>query len=101
MSRQCPSWCVADHAAEDEPRAVRHRGRTRDVPVVLEGRADDPPRSGELLVELSRRADEAAVWVYVGDGWTGFSLSLESASRLSSALDDVLRDAGTLDATGL
>ncbi len=101
MRRQCPPWCVADHPAEDEPGMVRHRGRTRDVPVVLEGRGAEPPRSGELLVEMSRRADEAAVWVYLGDGWTGFSLSLESASRLSAALAEVLRDAGTLDATGL
>jgi hypothetical protein len=37
------------------------------------------------------------VWVYLGDGWTGFSLSLESATRLSTALGDALRAAGTLD----
>jgi hypothetical protein len=96
MRRQCPSWCVADHDIEDEPGAVRHRGRTRDLPVVLEGRGDAPPRAGELLVEVSRRHDEAAVWVYLGDGWTGFSISLESATRLSDALSDALREAGTL-----
>lgn len=101
MRRQCPPWCVADHHAEDEPGAVRHRGQTRDVPVVLEGRGGEPPRSGELLVEVSRRSDEVAVWVYVGDGWTGFSLSLESASRLSSAITNTLRDAGTIDTSGL
>lgn len=101
MNRQCPPWCVADHDTEDEPGAVRHRGETRDVAVVLEGRRGEPPRTGELLIELTRRHEEAAVWVYLGDGWTGFSLSLESASRLSSALTDVLRDAGTLDPSGL
>ena len=87
---KCPPWCVADHAVEDEPGAVRHRGETRDVPVVLEGRGHGGPHSGELLVEVSRRHGEAVVWVYLGDGWTGFSLSLESAARLSSALATTL-----------
>jgi hypothetical protein len=41
------------------------------------------------------------VWVYLGDGWTGFSMSLETATRLSGALTSTLRAAGTLDPTGL
>ena len=45
--------------------------------------------------------DELAVWLYLGDGWTGFSLSLPSAARLSAALTSTLRDAGTLEVTGL
>ena len=98
---QCPPWCVADHPAEDEPGAVRHRGATFAVPVLLEGRGHGGPQAAELLVEMSRRDDEAAVWVYLGDGWTGFSLSLESAGRLSAALTDALRAAGTLDQSGL
>jgi hypothetical protein len=98
---QCPPWCVADHAAEDEPAAVLHRGTTHAVAAVLEGRGSGGPHSDELLVEVSRRHGEAAVWVYLGDGWTGFSLSLESATRLSAALISTLRAAGTLDSTGL
>ncbi len=87
---QCPPWCIADHAAEDEPAAVRHRGETFAVPVLLEGRGHGGAHAAELLVEVSRRDREAAVWVYLGDGWTGFSLSLESAGRLSGALRDAL-----------
>lgn len=87
---QCPPWCVADHATEDEPGAVRHRGATHAVAAVLEGRGSDGPHADELLVEVSRRHGEAAVWVYLGDGWTGFSLSLESATRLSGALTSAL-----------
>jgi len=98
---RCPPWCVADHPREDEPGSVRHRGATHEVAVVWEGRGSGGPHSGELLVEVSRRDGEAAVWVYLGDGWTGFSLSLESAVRVSAALGAVLRDAGTLDDTGL
>ena len=98
---QCPPWCIANHAAEDEPGAVRHRGETFAVPVVLEGRGHGGVHSAELLVEVFRRSEEAVVWVYLGDGWTGFSLSLESAGRLSSALSVALRAAGTLDGSGL
>lgn len=87
---QCPPWCIADHAAEDEPGAVRHRGETFAVPVVLEGRGHGGAHAAEVLVEVSRRSEEAAVWVYLGDGWTGFSLSLESAGRLSTALSNAL-----------
>jgi sirohydrochlorin ferrochelatase len=98
---QCPPWCVADHATEDEPGSVRHRGVTHVVPVVLEGRGSNGPHANELLVEVSRCRGEMAVWVYLGDGWTGFSLSLESAERLTAALVTTLRATGTLDSTGL
>lgn len=92
----CPPWCVEVAAAHP-----RHRGATRSVPVVVEARGGGGPHPTELLVELSRMRDEVAVWVYLGDGWTGFSLTPESAARLTEALGSVLRDAGTLDVTGL
>lgn len=98
---QCPPWCGADHASEDARGAVAHRGATHVVAVVLEGRGSDGPHPAELIVEVSRLHGEAAVWVYLGDGWTGFSLSLESATRLSAAVVSALRAAGTLDPTGL
>jgi len=44
--------------------------------------------------------DEVAVWLYLGDGWAGFSLSLPSAVRLSTAIKLTLRDAGTLEPAG-
>jgi hypothetical protein len=96
---QCPPWCVTDHGTERDE--VVHRGVTHEVPVVLEGRGRGGPHAAELLVEVSRLNDEAAAWVYLGDGWTGFSLSLESASRLSAAVVSALRAAGTIDPTGL
>lgn len=96
---QCPPWCATDHDAE-RGEAV-HRSVTHEVAVVLEGRGRGGPHTAELLVEVSRMHDEAAVWVYLGDGWTGFSLSLESTTRLSSAVVSALRAAGTIDLTGL
>jgi hypothetical protein len=84
--RGCPNWCIADHDDEDEPGSVRHRGQTHVVPAILEGRGTEGPHSAELLVERSRADGEDQTWVYVGDGWSGFSLSLESARRLAVAL---------------
>lgn len=60
------------------------------VGVTLEGRGSGGPHEAELVVEVSRRHGEAAVWVYLGDGWTGLSLSLESATRLSAALVEIV-----------
>lgn len=98
MSR-CPAWCVADHSGVRDSR--EHRGATQVVGVRIEGRGSGGPHEAELIVEVSRRHGEAAVWVYLGDGWTGFSLSLESATRLWAAVSSALRAAGTIDPTGL
>lgn len=83
MSR-CPAWCVANHSGGRD--GGEHHGATHVVAVTLESRGSGGPQDAELIVEVSRRHGEAAVWVYLGDGWTGFSLSLESATRLSAAL---------------
>jgi hypothetical protein len=84
----CPPWCVADHTGPGD--ASDHHGATHVVPVTLEGRGHGGPDDAELVVEVCRRHGEAAVWVYLGDGWTGFSLSLDSATRLSAALGAVV-----------
>lgn len=87
----CPSWCIADHAAEDEPGDVRHRGEVAVVPAVVVERGE--PGTAELLVELSAAVGRPGPWVYVGDGWSGFSLDLDSARRLHAGLGRVLASA--------
>jgi hypothetical protein len=84
----CPPWCV-ESPLDGHP---RHRGETRAIAATVEARSGGGPLTTELLVELSRMHDELAVWLYLGDGWTGFSLSLPSAARLSAALNATLRD---------
>lgn len=86
----CPPWCVAEHHPATDAEATVHRGATHEVAVLLEGRGRGGPSAAELLVEVSRLHDETAVWVYLGDGWTGFSLSLESATSLSAAVISAL-----------
>jgi hypothetical protein len=83
----CPAWCVENPLDGHS----RHRGEARAVAATVEARSGGGPLETELLVELSRMHDELAVWLYLGDGWTGFSLSLPSAARLSAALDSALR----------
>lgn len=95
---RCPPWCDVDHAIAEEN---RHRGATRVVTVLVEGRGTAGPHAIDLVVEVSRADEDAGVWLYLGDGWTGFSLSLASAGRLATALTAALRDAGTLEGTGL
>lgn len=81
----CPTWCVADHAAEDESR-VRHRSATIDVAVVA------PDRAMELMIELYRLDAEPTTWVYIGDGTDQrLELSRESVARLAAVL---MRSAG-------
>jgi len=77
---QCPAWCVADHAAEDEG-VVRHRGAPVDVPVISGAGA------GELIVEMHILDGEPAAWVYIGDGVDrSIEVSRESVARLAHAL---------------
>jgi hypothetical protein len=90
----CPPWCDLDPLDGH----LRHRGATAVVPVTLE---TGGAHAGELVVELARDRDSLAVWLYLGDGWTGFSLSMPSAARLGVALESALRAAGTLDRSGL
>jgi hypothetical protein len=90
---QCPTWCVADHDRDGALGGIVHRGTTHAVAVVLEGRGRGGRHAAELLVEVSRHHDEPAVWVYLGDGWTGFSLSFDSAQSLSGALDSAIAEA--------
>jgi len=77
---QCPAWCVAYHAAEDEGTA-RHRGAIVDVPVVASSGAV------ELMIEMHMLDGETVPWVYVGDGVDrSIEISRESVARLARAL---------------
>jgi hypothetical protein len=93
----CPSWCSLD-PGDGHP---RHRGATEHVTATVEGRGTIGRHETGLVVELARDRDALAIWLYVGDGWTGFSLSLDSAARLLAAVQKALRAAGTLERTGL
>jgi hypothetical protein len=76
----CPPWCVADHAVDDDF-VARHRSRIHDLAVIA------PDRGFDLMIEFSRLGDEPSTWVYLGDGTDQrLELSLESVRRLVDEL---------------
>jgi hypothetical protein len=94
-SRACPAWCVADHAAEDEDGAVRHRGETVAVPgIAIRGTSPHDARAVELLIELHADDADPVVGVYIGDGTEGIDVTTETAGRLVRRLIEILREAG-------
>lgn len=90
----CPTWCVADHGAEDEGGVRRHRSATATVPgIALQG-VPRTARGVELLVELHADDGDPLVALYIGDGTEGLDLTAETASRLVRRIIETLRTAG-------
>lgn len=88
----CPVWCIADHAIEDEGRDRRHRSPTASLPGVRRG-VDGAAQSVELLVEV--HDDGTGTWVYLGDGVAdGVDLTAGSAERLALTVLSTLEAAG-------
>ena len=90
--RSCPPWCVADHAAEDDDSAPRHRSETVVVPgIAIRPGVRRTVESIEILIELHAEDGDPVVGVYVGDGQTrGLDVTLETADRLVRRLIEVL-----------
>lgn len=91
----CPAWCAVEHREDDPPPDRVHDSVGRYVRVVLAESQGHAQVSAELLVMLSRRCDETAEWVFVGeperDG-QHLVLSRESAARVTQALATLLDD---------
>jgi hypothetical protein len=93
--RTCPAWCVADHTHEDEGSTPRHRGVTAVVPGIATGDGTPlPAASVELLIELHSDGADPMVGVYIGDGYHGIDITVETATRLVGRLVETLRTAG-------
>jgi len=90
----CPTWCVADHAQEDDGGRPRHRGPTATLPAIVLSGVPPVAHGTELLVELHADDGDPLVAVYIGDGVDGIDLSTESAARLVRRLVETLRLAG-------
>ena len=86
----CPSWCVADHRREQEGGAVRHRGPTVALGVLLR-HPEHGAVPAELLIEVHRSEGDATTWLYLGDGTDQrLEVTLESAGLLAAALTRAL-----------
>ena len=95
--RSCPSWCVADHADEDDPGTARHRSQTLVLPgIAIRSSERRTIESIELLIELHSEDGSPDVGVYIGDGHReGLDITTETADRLVQGLIDTLRQVGS------
>lgn len=93
-------WCVTDHEAEDEGTIRRHRAAGVEIPVVAklpaagQGRAPGArvATSTVLVVEQYLESPDAAVWIYVGDGFAQhLELTQESMRRVAIVLGEGAR----------
>ena len=90
----CPPWCVADHRGELEGGAVRHRGPTVALGVLLR-HPEHGAVPAELLIEVHRSEGDATTWLYLGDGTDQrLELSIESTALLAQALAAITPEAG-------
>ena len=98
--RTCPSWCVANHAEEDDAGAARHRSETVVVPgIAIRSGVRRTVESIEILIELHTEDGDPVVGVYVGDGQRdGLDITTETADRLVRRLIEALRTAGAVPA---
>ncbi|MFT4123368.1 MAG: hypothetical protein QM635_06015 [Microbacteriaceae bacterium] len=90
----CPSWCIADHAAEE---GGPHRAESAAEPALVRMPGGEV-RPRELLLELhADRPGES--WLYIGDGRGQFlDIDIGTAHRLAAAIEayitNALRDPG-------
>jgi hypothetical protein len=92
--RRCPTWCVADHAAEDDALSpARHRSETVVVPgISIRPEAGSTVDAIEILIEVHTEDGDPVVGVYIGDGTTrGLDVTTETAERLVRRLGDALQ----------
>ncbi|WP_139240929.1 DUF6907 domain-containing protein [Actinomyces glycerinitolerans] len=91
----CPEWCTADHQIQS-PDDLLHEAPALAVPCVQiqRARGDGSPARSAVPAKLSvvqyQYHGDTETWVYIGDGFSGLDLSLESARRLAAALGSYL-----------
>ena len=98
-SRECPTWCIANHDEQTSPDDAWHQSKEIFVPVIeLVSRATKDGfrfdvEGTDLEVELERRVNGRETFVRFGVGEQrerNFRLSIESTARLLNALSQTL-----------
>lgn len=101
LTEPCPPWCVVDHGLQVIEADRRHEAEAVAVPVIVR----QPPRCttigqrpssatvDEVDLAIFRDVDGDETWVVIADGTQSIEFTLESASRVSLALDELLRQA--------
>ncbi len=91
----CPEWCTTEHQLQS-PDDLLHEATALVVSCVEihrnkeAGEVTRSPAPTELTVVQYQYHGDTETWVYIGDGFSGLDLSLESARRLATALSAYL-----------
>lgn len=102
LTEPCPSWCHVDHADQDHVDDRYHQSKQVLIPVVIPQRVADgdagsravcaPAASEVAVLALQPVGDCSQTWVAVVGERQFIEVTLESATRLHTALGEVLSD---------
>lgn len=96
LHEPCPPWCARPHRERDHPDDRQHQNDAVIVSAVLfrwDGTGDLASEPAEIVVSVARPVHRGETQVFIGEaeGSEQFlRISLESAQRLSTALDNAL-----------
>ncbi len=86
----CPWWCGGGEAGEPHITHSRSAGLQPVIRASEQSPTADTPKASEFDVVRFQGAGDSEEWVFVGDDVCGWSVTIESASRIYRALGEVL-----------
>ncbi len=86
----CPWWCDGGEGSEPHATHSRSAGLQPVIRASEQHATADTPKASEFDVVRFQGAGDREEWVFVGDDVCGWSVTIESASRIYRALGEVL-----------
>lgn len=93
----CPSWCTADHPADELPDDQMHRSDGAQFPAVTrrrvysEGHFRSEIQAAEFFVEASSPMGAEEIWVTIAHDNGAIETAVDGIPRLQRALENVMQ----------